>query len=76
MSTPREILTTGEMDRDINQIKDLFGEIVNKYNDIFRRTKLSGKFLTDCERSKVAGEVFRKLDRYKEIIKNYCYMDL
>jgi hypothetical protein len=57
---------------DINPIKEIWSKVIDKYNTRFH----SSEFLTDKERSDVAGDVFRKLDRYAEILKNYYYKEL
>ena len=58
---------------DITPIKELWAKVIEKYNTRFHSL---GGFLIDKERSKVAGDVFRSLDRYIEILKNYNYKEL
>ncbi|MCP6719030.1 MAG: hypothetical protein KJI71_02215 [Patescibacteria group bacterium] len=57
---------------DIKPIKEIWSNVIDKYNTRFH----SLEFLTDKERSEVAGDVFRRLDRYAEILKNYYYKEL
>ena len=72
MSKPNTHLFYEEILEDINPIKEFWSKVIDKYNARFH----SSDFLTDEERSEVAGDVFRKLDRYVEILKNYYYKEL
>ena len=72
MSKTKTHLFYEEILEDINPIKKLWSKVVDKYNARFH----SSEFLTDKERSEVAGDVFRKLDRYVEILKNYYYKEI
>lgn len=65
----------GEIIEDIEQVKNLWAEIMNKWNDKFRSFN-SYEFITDNERITVAKDIFRNLDRYIDIIKNYYYQEL
>lgn len=65
----------GEIIEDIKQVKNLWVEIMNKWNDKFRSFN-SFEFIMDNERIKVAKDIFRNLDRYIDIIKNYYYQEL
>ncbi|MFX1329123.1 MAG: hypothetical protein ACFE91_13430 [Promethearchaeota archaeon] len=64
-----------EIIKDIEQVKHLWEEVVNKWNDKFRSFN-SFEFINDNERIKAAGDIFRNLDRYIDIIKNYYYREL
>ncbi len=71
-----EIISVGEIENDIKQVKDLWSKTINKYNDdIFPRATVCHEFLCDDERIKVAGDIFKKLDRYVSIIKKYYYRE-
>jgi len=77
MSTVKEIISIGEIESDIKRVKDLWSEVINKYNDdIFPHTTIYHDFLCNTERSKVARDIFRNLDIYVGIIKKYYYMEL
>ncbi len=76
MSTIKEIMSIGEIEDDIKQVKDLWSKIIDKYNDKFSHTSIYSEFLCDDERSKVARDIFRNLDQYVSIIKKYYYMEI
>ena len=77
MSTVKDIISIGEIESDIKRVKDLWSKVINKYNDdIFPHTTIYNDFLCDIERTKMARDIFRNLDRYVGIIKKYYYMEL
>ena len=72
---PIKSIPEEEIVEDVGQVMKLWGEIMNKWNDKFRSFN-SFDFINDNERIKLAGDIFRNLERYIDIIKNYYYQEL